>query len=276
MRLEWLARRPALLVVLHALAFWPVWRWYAERLGDGGDERWALAALGAAAYVSWPARGFRFQPRDPLLALAAALTLLYAAAAPFAPPLVRAVLAMGALAATWTSVADARSKLWPVIGLLVLSVPVIESLQFYAGYPLRWITAAGATALLNLGGLDVARVGTNMSQGSHLVLVDAPCSGVRMLWTGCVLVCVLAAQRERPGLVRLALAGLLALPVVLAANSLRAALLFVLETSATPPSSFWHAAVGVASFTVVGLLLYASERLQARASAPAPRLGAPS
>jgi exosortase/archaeosortase family protein len=281
MRLEWLARRPALLVVLHALAFWPVWRWYGERLGDGGDERWALVALGAAAFVSWPARGVRFHPRDPRLAFAAALTLIYAVAVPFAPPLLRAVLAMSALAATWCSVADARAKLWPMLGLLVLSLPVIESLQFYAGYPLRLVSAAGATTLLDLAQLDVTRVGTNMSMGRHLVLVDAPCSGVRMLWTGCVLVCVLAAQRERPGFRALALAGLLAVPLVVAANSLRAAMLFVLEARAAPTDGFWHAAVGVASFTLVALLLYASERIQVRWFAPpvaprAPRCAVPS
>jgi exosortase/archaeosortase family protein len=274
MRLEWIARRPAMLVALHALAFWPVWRWYGDRLDDGGDERWALAALAAAVFVSWPARGFRFRPRDPLLAAAAVLTLVYAAVAPFAPPLARALLAMGALAATWTSVAEARARFWPVIGLLVLSVPVIESLQFYAGYPLRLVSAAGATALLDVAGFDVARVGTNMSMGTHLVLVDAPCSGVRMLWTGCLLVCVLAAQRERIGAARFALAGALAVPLVLAANSLRAALLFALETRAAPPSSFWHAMVGVVSFAMVALLLYASERAQLGWLEPAraPRL----
>ena len=265
--LERLARHPALVVVLHALAFWPVWRWYGERLDDGGDERWALFALGAALFVSWPARGFRFDARDPLLRVAAVLTLIYAAAAPFAPPLLRAVLAMSALAATWTSVAGARAKVWPVIGLLVLSVPVIESLQFYAGYPLRLVSAAGATSLLDLAGLDVTRVGTTMSRGTQLVLVDAPCSGVRMLWTGCVLVCVLAAQREQLRFAGLALAGLLALPLILAANAVRAALLFVLETRAEPPSPFWHAAVGIASFTLVAVLLYASERAQVRWSA---------
>jgi exosortase/archaeosortase family protein len=278
MRLEWFERRPALLVALHALAFWPVWRWYAQRLGDGGDESWALAALAAAALVSWPARGFRLDSRDPLLGVAAGLTLIYAVAAPFAPPLIRAVLAMGALAATWTAVADARAKLWPLLGLLVLSVPVIESLQFYAGYPLRLVSAAGATGLLDLAGLDVTRVGTNMSMGRHVVLVDAPCSGVRMMWTACVLVCVLAAQRARTSFGALALAGLLALPLVLAANSMRAALLFVLETRAAPPDGFWHSMVGVASFTLVAVLLYASERAQLRwrGAARAPRIAVPS
>ena len=275
MRLEFVERHPGLLVVLHALAFWPVWRWYAERLDDGGDERWALVALGSAAFVSWPARGFRLDSRDRLLTLSIAVTFIYALAAPFAPPLVRAMLAMSALAATWTSIAGARDRLPAVIALLVLSVPVIESLQFYAGYPLRLITAAGATGLLNLAGLDVARVGTNMSLGSHLVLVDAPCSGVRMLWTACVLVCVLVAQRARIGALQLACAGLLAVPLVLAANSLRAALLFVVETRAEPPPAFWHSAIGVASFTLLAFSLYGSERAQQRWFAPtrATRLG---
>jgi exosortase/archaeosortase family protein len=275
MRFEFLDRRPGLLGVLHALAFWPVWRWYGERLGDGGDERWGLIALGAAGFVSWPARGFRLDARAPLLAVAAVLTLVYSVAAPFAPPLVRAVIAMSALAATWTAVAGARDRLPAVIALLVLSVPLIESLQFYAGYPLRSITAAGATALLNVVGLDVTRVGTNMSLGAHLVLVDAPCSGVRMLWTGCVLVCVLAAQRARIDTARLACAGLLAVPMVLVANSLRAALLFVLETRPQPLPESWHAVVGVVCFTLLALALYSSERAQQRWFAPVhtPRWG---
>jgi len=275
MRLEFIARRPGLLVVLHALAFWPVWRWYAARLGDGGDERWALVALGAAAFVSWPAHGFRLDTRDPLLALAAALTVIYALAYALTPPMVRAMFAMSALAATWTSVAGARERMPAVIALVVLSVPVIESLQFYAGYPLRLITAAGATGALNVAGLEVARVGTNMSLGAHLVLVDAPCSGVRMLWTASVLVCVLAAQRARIDATRLALAGLLAVPLVLAANSLRAALLFILETRAESPTAFWHATVGVTCFTLLALSLYGSERAQQRWLAPVrtPRWG---
>lgn len=274
MRLEFLTRRPGLLVGLHALAFWPVWRWYAGRIDDGGDESWALVALAAAVFVSWPARGLRLNLRDPLLNSAVVLTLVYAILAPFAPPLPRALIAMSALAATWTSLAEARARLWPVLGLLLLSVPVIESLQFYAGYPLRLLTATGATALLDLAGLDVSRIGTNMSLGSQLVLVDAPCSGVRMLWTAAVLVCVLTAQRARVGFGALALAALFAVPVVLVANSVRAALLFLLETSAEPPNAFWHAAVGVVSFTLVALLLYASERAQLRwrAAPRAPRI----
>ena len=258
------ARPAALLIALHAAAFWPVWLWYAARLDDGSDEPWALAALAAAVVVSWPVRGLRLDARGPLLAWAAALTLLYALIAPFAPPLVRAVVAMSALACTWTHVADARAKFPAVLALLVLSVPVIASLQFYAGYPLRILTAAGATGLLDAAGLDVARTGTSMTLDAHTVLVDAPCSGVRMWWTASVLAVVLASFRERVTLRGIALTCALALPVVIAANVMRAALLFVLETRDSQPTALGHSLVGVSAFVLLALLLVASEALQSR------------
>lgn len=269
--LDRIARRPALLLLLHAAAFWPVWRWYVGRLHDGSDEPWAVIALAAALFVTWPASGLRVRPWDPLLKVAAVFTLVYAAAAPFLPPLLRALLAMTALACSWTSLAGARGKLPVVLVLLALSVPVIASLQFYAGYPLRVITAAGATEMLNLAGMDIRRVGTAMESGGRLVLVDAPCSGVRMWWTACLLVCVLAASRERIGWRALALTLALAMPVVLLANASRAAVLFLLETGTTSPPPLAHDLVGMATFALVAMLLLLSESRQRRWITPVPR-----
>lgn len=263
MRSDWLRRHPGLLVALHATCFWPVWRWYFQRLNDGSDEPWAVAALLAAAMMSWPARGFRLEPRDPLLAFAAALTLIYAALAPFAPPLVRAMPAMAALACSWVSVTGSRHRLPPVAGLLLLSIPVISSLQFYAGYPLRIVTAAGATEMLNLAGFDIARIGTSMSVDGRTVLVDAPCSGVRMLWTASALCCVLAAIRDA-GWRSTLTAQLLAVPVVLFVNSVRAALLFLLEIRPSPPPVFLHSLVGVTMFVLAAGLLLWSDTVQSR------------
>jgi len=254
---------PGLLVVLHAACFWPVWRWYFQRLNDGSDEPWAVAALFAAAMMSWPARGFRLEPRDPLLTFAAGLTLLYAALAPFAPPLVRAIPAMAALACSWVSVTDSKPRLPAVAGLLLLSIPVISSLQFYAGYPLRIVTAAGATEMLNLAGFEVARVGTSMSVDGRSVLVDAPCSGVRMLWTASVLCCLLAAMREA-GWRSTLIAQLLAVPVVLLVNSVRASLLFLLEIRPSPPSAALHSLVGITMFLLAAGLLLWSDSVQSR------------
>ncbi|MEO8016417.1 MAG: archaeosortase/exosortase family protein [Pseudomonadota bacterium] len=264
MRSETLQRHAGLLVALHAASFWPVWRWYVDRLNDGSDEPWAIVALLAAALLSWPRQGFRFDGRDPLIGAAALLTLLYAALAPFTPPLVRAVVAMSALACSWVSIAGARERMPAIAGLLVLSVPVIASLQFYAGYPLRVVTATGATGVLNLFGFDVVRVGTRMSAGVRTVLVDAPCSGVRMLWTACVLSCVLAALRPAVGWRSMSAALALILPVVLLVNSVRAALLFLLETRPTPAPAALHSLVGIATFMLAAALILASETAQQR------------
>jgi exosortase len=267
MRAEVLQRHAGLLVALHAASFWPVWRWYLKRLNDGSDEPWAVAALFAAALLSWPRFGFRLDARDPLIACAAVLTLMYAALAPFAPPLGRAVLAMSALACSWVSVSGAQRRFPAIAGLLLLSIPVIASLQFYAGYPLRLVTAAAATEMLNLFGFDIARAGTSMSTGGKMVLVDAPCSGVRMLWTGSVLCCVLAALRDAGW--RSTMAALLfAVPVVLFVNGVRAALLFLLEIRATPPPAAMHSLVGVATFVLAAGLLLWSDAIQSRLQRP--------
>jgi exosortase len=198
---------------------------------------------------------------DSLLIAAAALTFIYAASIPFAPPLVRAIIAMAALACSWVSITQSRDKLPVVLVLFALSLPVIASLQFYAGFPLRTVTAGGATALLNLVGMSVERLGTAMIWQGQTVLVDAPCSGVRMLWTGAALCCVLAAQREVVTWRGLAVALVMVIPITLAANTLRAALLFVLETRPVPASDVLHASVGVVTFTLAAALLVASETL---------------
>jgi exosortase len=258
-------RLPAgLLMLAHAACFWPVWRWYLERLDDGSDEPWALVALLAAVVLSWPRDGFKWNPRDPLQLGAAACTLLYALLAPFAPPLLRALVAMAALGCSWISVSGARDK-WPaVLCLVVLSVPVIASLQFYAGYPMRTATASGATGLLNLLGIDATRSGTSMVAYGRTVLVDAPCSGVRMLWTATVLCASLAAMRTRvsAGAMLAALAGVI--PIVLIGNTVRAAMLFVIETADEPPPGYLHSLVGVITFVIVAALLLGAEHLLTR------------
>jgi exosortase len=251
-------------MLAHAACFWPVWRWYVERLDDGSDEPWALVALLAAVVLSWPRDGFKWNPRDPLMLFAAAFTLLYALLAPFAPPLLRALAAMAALGCSWLSVSGARDKWPPVLCLLLLSVPVIASLQFYAGYPMRTVTAGGATWLLNLLGVDVTRSGTGMEAYGRTVLVDAPCSGVRMLWTASVLCASLAAMRARVSASAMAAALAWVLPVVMVGNTLRAAMLFLIETAREPLPGYLHSLTGVVTFVIVAAGLWAVELLLTR------------
>jgi exosortase/archaeosortase family protein len=255
---EGLRRFPGLILIVHGLCFWPVWHWYVARMTDGSDEPWGIAALIAALLLTWPKRhAWELRTDDRLLWAAALLTFAYAAAVQFAPPLVRAALAMAALACSWVSIAGLRSKLAPVVALFALSLPVIASLQFYLGYPLRAITTAGSALTLGLVGFAVERSGTALLWQGHTVLVDAPCSGVRMLWTAATLACVVALHRASIGWRSLITLLLLAGVAALLANVLRAVALFVLETRDAPVPQLLHTGIGAATFalTAVSIVL---------------------
>ena len=266
MRSESLQRFPALILAAHVLCFWPVWRWYVARMTDGSDEPWGIAALIAALLLTWRKRdAWTLRTDDRLLWAAALLTFAYAAAVPFAPPLARAALAMAALACSWVSIAGLRSKLAPVVVLFALSLPVIASLQFFLGYPLRAITTAGSALTLQIAGFDVERSGTALLWQGHTVLVDAPCSGVRMLWTGAALACVVALYRDAIGWRSLMTLLLLSGAAALFANVLRAAALFVLETRDAPVSELLHSGVGAATFALTAALIVLIVQRVARA-----------
>ena len=260
MRGESVWRFPGLILAAHVLCFWPVWRWYVARMTDGSDEPWGIAALAAALLLTWRnPRAWTLRTDDRLLWCAVLLTFAYVAAVPSAPPLVRAALAMAALACSWVSITNLRGKLAPVTVLFALSLPVIASLQFYLGYPLRSITTGCAALTLDLLGFDVERSGTALLWQGHTVLVDAPCSGVRMLWTGAALACALALHRDTIGWRSLAVLLVSAFVAALFANVLRAAALFIVETRDSPLPDLTHPAVGAATFALTAVSILAIE-----------------
>jgi exosortase/archaeosortase family protein len=85
-----------------------------------------------------------------------------------------------------------------------------------------------------------------------------------MLWTASVLCAALAAMRARVTVGAMAAALACVVPIVLVGNSVRAALLFLLETADTPPAGYLHSLVGVVTFTIVAALLLATEHLLTR------------
>jgi exosortase len=248
---------PAWLLVLQAAALWPIWLWYARRSADGSDEPWGLLALVAVllfAYIE--RRHLREQSRPILLAFAAGLTLLGASVTPWAPALLRAGLGVTALSLSFAALHDRSRPLLPLWAMLLLSLPVVASLQFYLGYPLRALTAWCSAALLRLGGLDVEQAGTTLSWLGRTVLVDAPCSGVHMLWVG-LFFSALLSYLLRASAARLALNMLGAVVLVLAGNVLRNTLLFMKEAEIVALPKWTHAATGVLVFLLTALLIAA-------------------
>lgn len=246
MHLEWRRYAPLLAVLV---AMWPVGQWLAVRATHDVGDAWALLSLATAMAVLWHDR--------PKLASAhwgvtAAAVLAYVFAYPFAPPLVRAMLAMTAVAAACSTLWYGRRldiRLW---GLLLLSVPLVPSLNFYFGYPLRVAVGEATAALLQLNGFAVVREGTILLWNAQQVSIDAPCSGIKMLWTGAYLCCALAAFMRLDAR-RTILLGSVAFAIVMTANALRATALFYVEAGIVPQAQRAHEPIGVIVFALAAV-----------------------
>jgi exosortase/archaeosortase family protein len=235
---------PMMALCLQALAFWPVWRWYGLRLGDSGEEAWGVASLLGAAWVIFKNRDGVKGRIGPAPVCA---TLLYAAAYPILPPLPRAVAALAALGCLLPSLGLSPRAALHAAGFLILSLPMMASLQFYLGYPLRVAGGEMAARLINLAGFPVVRDGTLLAWRDHVVFIDAPCSGVKMLWAGMILALALSALRGHGPLGTMVM-GAAAVGAVFAGNVFRTMALFFLETGVVKGPVWAHSAVGVSAF----------------------------
>ena len=259
---------PAVILPVLVAAFWPVWRWYLARITDGSDEPWGLLAL-ATACVFLPRRGWLSGLPSSRLHAVGGLLAVYAVAWPHLPALVRAGLAMATLACGLPPERDRPAM--PRVVLLLISLPVIASLQFYLGFPLRALTAWAAAHVLTATGFAVEAHGTVLTWAGEEILVDTPCSGIRMLWTAVYLATTLAAVHGLPArrFVRLLQATGAA---VFVGNLLRTVLLFFPEARVWPNPAGLHEGIGIACFLAVAMALVAfARRLRggARATVPA-------
>jgi exosortase/archaeosortase family protein len=140
-----------------------------------------------------------------------------------------------------------------------LALPIVASAQFYLGYPLRTMTAECSASMLRFSGFMVVRKGTALDWGGTLVLVDAPCSGVRMLWMGLYLALTLSCAFGLSARKTLVAAGC-ATVAVLAGNVLRASALFFTETGVVDAPAWMHDGAGVVAFAAVACVIVAMVR----------------
>ncbi|MBH1965630.1 MAG: exosortase Q [Comamonadaceae bacterium] len=265
-----LDRAPAWMwIALQTVALWPTWRWMATRVSDGSDDPLGLLAIAAIAVLVWSVRGqLRSAPRLSWMAVAVVGTLAATSMRGAVTPLATSLLAVVSWACGLTAFLPSVRRgamhasngvLWPaprhavatvpVLGLAVLALPLIASLQFYAGYPLRVLTAEASRWLLAVG-FAVQREGSSLLVNGHLVIVDAPCSGVQMAWAGYFTACAVAlfkGQDNRGFALRLPLVGL----TVLAGNVLRNTALVALEATGNASSQVLHQGIGLVTLAAV-------------------------
>ena len=239
--------RTLLLVAAQVIAFWPVWKWYAVRVGDSTDQSWGLLALATVLLIVLSKKSSTYQRS---LAIPALVILLYVVSYPVLPPLARAGVAFTAIAVTVSLVRFGKAFHPGVLGLFWLSLPLVPSLQFYLGYPLRLLVASLAAPILRLGGFAVVQEGTCLNWAGQLIWIDAPCSGVRMIWVGLYLTFTLICIYELRLFKTLVLL-LAAFFAIIAGNVFRAIALFYLESGVFPMPAWAHDYAGLIAFALV-------------------------
>ena len=254
-----------LLLAAICLAFWPVWIWFANGTLDGSNDAGGLLAAAVAIAIVTLAPTTHV-PAAPLLlpTVCVALYLLMTAAG--LPMLSRAMMAALAIASFASAWRMGKRLDVALLALCTLALPLAASLQFYVGYPLRVVAGAFSALLLRMNGLAVVREGAMLAWDGQLIAIDAPCSGIKMLWSGLFLACALAASARLPALRTMA-AMLLAAAVVIAANSVRAAALFYMETGLVHLPAWAHPGIGVLCFAGAALaILWGVSSLMGRAA----------
>lgn len=250
-------------------AFWPVWLWYGQRLCDQSDEPLGIVALitllcliayqqskatsAAKAIHTSTNTSIPIPTSTPTSATTTltAMLALYGLSLFFAPKLISAALALITLALAGSYILRRRlsSGQWT---LLLLSLPLVASLNFYLGYPLRLVVAQCAVALLSINGFPVITQGTSLLWHNQLIEIDAPCSGIKMLWAALYMAAVqLSLRNSRTTQALLYL--ILATAAAVFANILRVTSLFYLEAGiiAAPaeiPQLFTHHSFAHQSF----------------------------
>lgn len=236
-------------------AFWPVWYWYIQRMADSSDEPWGMLALITVIVICFLNKQKEELPSSndklliPIIILAWYI-ILYG----FLPPLLRALLAFAAigysLAMSYYSVFR-RPGIW---GLLFLSLPLFSSLTFYASYPLRRLAGILTVLFIHMIGTPITIDGVMLRLGNDLIWIDAPCSGIRMLWASFYFLFILATMIKIKYKATL-VATLIVLPVVILGNALRSASLFLLDINHV--SDAWlHEGIGIISFMISVLAIY--------------------
>jgi exosortase/archaeosortase family protein len=263
---------PLLASALVMAASWDAWRWYVSRVAAAPEEAAALALTVVFLGVVGIARASRTAAPRPLpLLMVASMLALYAASHAFLPPIARAAIAVAATLFCLYYAAFSERPPIAFWGLVALALPVLPSLQFTLGYPMRVISATLTVGLLQAQGLVVERQGTFLVWRDEMIQFDAPCSGVNMLWAG-LLLTLMGCALLRLNAAKVAIAVVLSVALTIAGNVLRASSLFYVETGlVTPAPAWWHEGIGVAAFVLsAAITLWMLGRLRSREATACP------
>lgn len=267
-----LFRKNMLIVGVAVLGCWGAWsrmggQWFEPGFNVSGLATMG-AAIGFACYRAWAARREAVPIAWPCLFVCAGLLSGYALLYGGTPRLVTSLIAVMLVSAVLLGALprDERQRAWGLVPWMLASLPLGVAVNLYFGYPLR--VAVGWLASVLLMG-QVTPLGTGLSDGTHTVFVDAPCSGIQMLRVAVLLSGIVAV------LYRLRLAGTVvlccsAVLLALVGNTLRVCVLFLL-TRRGDVSDALHTWSGLGIFAGCALALVGAGVAIARWQSPEVR-----
>jgi exosortase/archaeosortase family protein len=240
----------AIASALVLLATWESWWWYVRRIVAAPEDVLALIVVLVVLSIAGARQAQRTPAGELPFATLAVVVAGYAACRGLVPPIVRAGLAAGIALFCLHLMVFRRQPPVAVWGLAALALPVLPSLHFMLGYPLRIASAVLAVALIKTHGLAVERQGTVLVWRGAMVQFDAPCSGVNMLWAG-LLFTLMGCALLRLGVGPTAAAAACSILLAVAGNVLRTTSLFYLEVGLiVQPSAWWHEGIGLIAFVL--------------------------
>ncbi len=261
---------PMLALLAVTVACWSAWRELAARLPEAFDAlplALVVAALAAPCLYAIARPGTA--PRVPMAPLIILLSI-YSLAVISAPPLLRIAPAVLAVCFCLHAASQDGAPRASFYGLVLLALPVLPSLEFYTAYPVRLAAIEATAALLRMNGIAVGVEGLALRFGEQLIQFDAPCSGVRMLWTAWFFASALA-HLYRFTWWRYLAALAIATALAIGGNIVRASSLFYLEAKLLPfeETAWMHEALGTVAFGMTVLLLFLVVRPRRVARVPA-------
>ncbi|MDX1914875.1 MAG: archaeosortase/exosortase family protein [Methylophilus sp.] len=231
------------------LATWPQWLWMVRRNSDGSDDPWGIVALLTIVALVYADKDQLQVPQVSALSVTALLAVTATATWGGVPPILSTAIAL--LACTWliAQMLPKARALSPLLVLAMLALPLVASLNFYLGYPLRWFCAYSTSVMLSVLGTETTPAGASLWWNGKTILIDAPCAGIAMLWIGLYLGALFSylnsAQTLRT-LINLSMTGAL----VILANVTRNTLLFYKESGMVDLPHWTHEAIGLVTFAL--------------------------
>jgi exosortase/archaeosortase family protein len=240
-------------IALCSLANWPSLKWLYHRFLESDGH--CLFAFLILVFFCFQEKNPHAQIKPAYLKWSLALNIFALIALFFGLPSIALSFLLIINLNIFISTYFKKTWSWPSFSLLALSLPIMSSLQFFLGYPMRLFATQASALVLKIGGIHVSAHGTVLEWQGQQTVVDAPCSGINILWAGLLLITIIALHEKLQTKDFFKFFSL-GFAIMIIANIIRNTALFYLENTPLKLPNFTHNALGLFIFALFAFSLF--------------------